>query len=81
MYLLFTTPSCPRCPQAKSFLEQQALDDLQIVDASTSEGFAMAKAYDVLHVPAVVEVDDQGGVLSVCSGLPGIINSFSRSSW
>lgn len=56
--LLFTTPSCPNCPTAKSLLDIKGIE-YNIVDASKPEGLEKAKKFGVGSVPTLIILDDQ----------------------
>lgn len=52
-YKLFTTPTCPNCPSVKAYLKNVELPG-EFVDASSREGFELAKNLKINTVPTVV---------------------------
>jgi len=52
-YKLFTTPTCPNCPSVKSYLKNVSVPG-EFVDASSREGFELAKKLNINSVPTVV---------------------------
>ena len=62
-YLLFTTPMCPNCPDLKEFMSTVDLEG-ENIDASTPEGLQEASKYDVVAVPTVVFLDEEGNVVN-----------------
>jgi len=57
---LFVSPTCPHCPVAKKIVEDVLSKlnsdkiELEIVNSTTKEGIARAKAYHFLEVPTLV---------------------------
>jgi len=68
MYYLFTTPSCPNCPRAKQLVQENNLE-VELVDASTTEGLDMAKKYSIAQVPTLLELDDKEELVNKHSGI------------
>lgn len=62
LILLFTTVSCPNCPQAKRLLKERNISFLEI-DAGTPEGLALARKHHIASVPTVIVVEDQDKAL------------------
>ncbi|MCP3683009.1 MAG: hypothetical protein GY861_09990 [bacterium] len=58
-YLLFTTPTCPNCPEVKDFMKTVKLEG-EIVDAASEDGLKKATEFGVMSVPAVIFLDDGG---------------------
>ena len=71
MLLLFTTPSCPNCPQAKKWLEEKGLAST-LVDASRPEGLTLARKFKLSQVPSLVDLNGEGDVRKTCLGLESI---------
>lgn len=72
MYLLFTTPSCPNCPRAKSLLAQSGIP-VELIDAGEREGLEKARKFHVAHVPTLLELSSQSNeVLHQYDGLEKI---------
>lgn len=70
MYL-FTTPSCPYCPQAKKLLEESTYR-FEAIDASKPVGFAMAKRFQIQQVPSLLITDPEGNKTRIHSGIESI---------
>lgn len=64
---LFTTDTCPRCPEAKEMLKEEL--GLQIVDAK--EALKEAEKYGIRSVPALVIIGDDNK-FKIYSGIQGI---------
>lgn len=56
-YKIFTTPTCPNCPSVKSFLKSTNVEG-EFIDASSKEGFELAKKFNVNSVPTVIFFND-----------------------
>jgi len=56
-YKLFTTPTCVYCPKVKEFMKTVTLIG-ESIDASTPEGFELAKKFEVSSVPTVLFFED-----------------------
>lgn len=56
--LLFTSPTCPHCPNAKKFIYnfKNERKDFELIEYSTlsHEGQKQAKKYDVMSVPTFI---------------------------
>lgn len=74
MYLLFTTPPCPYCPQAKRKLEASGIH-FDLIDASTNAGRQMAIEYGIHCVPTLLRVDEQGILVERFDGIEEIMSS------
>lgn len=70
MYL-FTTQSCPYCPQAKKMLEESSYK-FEVIDASKPTGFYMAKQFEIRQVPSLLITDAQGRMIRLHSGIDSI---------
>jgi len=57
-YKLFTTPTCVYCPKVKEFMKTQTLIG-ESIDASTPDGFELAKKFNVSAVPTVLFFEDE----------------------
>jgi glutaredoxin len=78
MYFLFTTQTCPNCPQAKKLLSEQSFSgSLQLIDASTQDGLKKAQEHDVCQVPTLVRLNDDGHEEERYAGITEISNFFS----
>jgi ribonucleoside-triphosphate reductase (formate) len=69
--ILFTTPTCPNCPAAKTLLELKELD-FELVDASTPEGLNLARKYGVGSVPTFIIIDSKGEIKDSAKGVDEI---------
>ena len=58
-YMLFFTPTCPKCPKIKEFMEDKGLEK-EWADAATPEGLEKAKEFQVMNVPTVIFFDEEG---------------------
>jgi len=58
-YILFFTPTCPKCPFVKTYLEDKGLEK-EWADAATPEGLEKAKEFNVMNVPTVIFFDENG---------------------
>jgi glutaredoxin len=70
MYL-FTTPSCPYCPQAKKLLEESTYR-FEMIDASRPVGLTMAKRFQIAQVPSLLITDEEGNKARLHSGIESI---------
>jgi glutaredoxin len=78
MHILFTTQTCPNCPQAKTMLMEQPFSgSLKLINASTADGLTQAQQYAVCQVPTLIETDDDGKELKRYAGLSEISDTFS----
>lgn len=73
MLYLFTTPSCPNCPQAKRLLDSHAYQ-FESIDASMPAGFAMAKHFKIFQVPSLLVTDPEGQMKFLYCGVDEISN-------
>ena len=48
--------------------------DCEVIDVSTDEGMERANYYGVQHLPAVIEVDEQGNTMCRYDNYGAIIN-------
>ena len=71
MIYLFTTPSCPYCPQAKKLLEEKAYR-FESIDASKPVGLSMAKRFQISQVPSLLITDSEGNKTRLHSGIESI---------
>lgn len=58
-YMLFYTPTCPKCPNVKEFMKDKGLEK-KLVDAATFDGLNKAKEFNIMGVPTVVFFDAAG---------------------
>lgn len=58
-YVYFYRPSCPSCPPVRTFMDEQAMDGVDI-DVDTPEGMLEAVDYQVLSTPTVIFLDADG---------------------
>jgi ribonucleoside-triphosphate reductase len=58
-YALFFTPTCPKCPKIKEFMEDKGLEK-EWYDAATPEGLEKARELGVSNVPTVIFFDEDG---------------------
>ncbi|MBW2996451.1 hypothetical protein KY332_04065 [Candidatus Woesearchaeota archaeon] len=56
-YALFFTPTCPKCPKIKEFMEDKGLEK-ESFDAATPEGLEKARELKVSNVPTVIFFDE-----------------------
>ncbi|HII71618.1 TPA: hypothetical protein HA265_02575 [Candidatus Woesearchaeota archaeon] len=59
-YKIITTQFCHKCPAMKEFMSSQKKLPGEVVNASTPEGLEVAKKFQVVAVPTVVFLDDNG---------------------
>ncbi|MEA3430120.1 MAG: thioredoxin family protein [Nanoarchaeota archaeon] len=57
-FKLFTTQSCPKCPEIKDFVKSLDIE-VKFVDAGTPEGLDEARKYNVTGVPTFIIFDDE----------------------
>ena len=62
-YMLFFTPACPKCPKIKEFMQEKDLEK-EWVDAATPEGLQKARDLQVMGVPTVIFLDEEGNEVS-----------------
>jgi hypothetical protein len=61
---LFTQPSCPRCPAAKSVVAQvERKVKVESYDVKTEDGLTEALSYDIMATPSIIIVDKDNIVL------------------
>jgi len=70
-FLLFTTKTCPKCPEVKRFMEETGLEGV-FVDASTPEGLDEARKYSVAQVPTVIFFDENGKIIRKANNIDEI---------
>jgi len=70
--LLITTQTCPNCSMAKQMLTDTTKLPLAIIDASTDEGFEIAKKYGVSSVPTAVFIDKNDELITKEFGIEKI---------
>ncbi len=56
-FKLFMTPTCPKCPEVKKFIEENNLD-CEIINAREQEGLEKARSLGVMKVPTVIAFDN-----------------------
>lgn len=71
MLYLFTTPSCPNCPQAKRLLESHSYR-FESIDASKPTGLAMARQFEIAQVPSLLVTDAEGHMKAMYRGIEEI---------
>ncbi len=77
-FLLFTTPTCPNCPQAKLLIKEQLPDEkVENIDATTEAGFERARQFQVSQVPTLIELDDFENIIQDHRGIGAIYNHYS----
>jgi len=57
-FKLFTTQSCPKCPEVKEFVKTLDNISVEMHDASTEEGLNEARTCNVTRVPTVIVYED-----------------------
>ena len=62
-YMLFFTPTCPKCPKIKEYMEGTKLEK-EWVDAATKEGLEKAREFKVINLPTVIFLDENGKEVS-----------------
>jgi len=62
-YLLFTQPTCPRCPAMKAKSASISLPGMEI-DAGDQAGFPLASQWGITSTPTLILLDDQGSELA-----------------
>ncbi|NOZ80503.1 MAG: hypothetical protein GXP63_02425 [DPANN group archaeon] len=79
---LFTSPTCPNCPAAKTFIREfrQERDDFQLIELSTMshEGQRKAKSFNVMSVPTFII---KGPGYPQAIGLMGVQSSKSMNKY
>jgi glutaredoxin len=75
-FLLFTTPTCPKCPAAKKLLEQKGVK-YELVDASKPDGLDKARKFQIVQVPALIVLEN-GNLISKASGIDEIEKEISK---
>lgn len=61
---LFTQPSCPKCPAAKSLVKQiEHKVKVEEYDIKTEEGLAEALEYNVLSTPSIIVLDREKNII------------------
>ncbi len=71
MMYLFTTPSCPYCPQAKKLIESKKLPAV-FIDVSKPEGLFLARKYRLAAVPSIVVTNQREDQVTRFSGIEEI---------
>lgn len=56
-FKLFTTQSCPKCPEVKEFVKESGIQ-VEMVDAGSAEGLTQAREYNVTAVPTFIVFED-----------------------
>ncbi len=69
--IVFTTPMCPNCHLVKQEIEQKKFP-FELIDASSENGFELAKKYTISSVPAAVFIDDSNEIVSIELGFEHI---------
>lgn len=64
-YLIFTLPSCSKCPGVKKYMEGQGMEGREI-NASSEEGLEKAQEHNVMSTPTVIIFNEAGEEL--CRG-------------
>lgn len=57
MKYLITADNCPKCEAVREYLDEHPVDDLQIFNASTEEGFKIASEHKVRSAPTLILFD------------------------
>ena len=57
--MLFTTSSCPKCPEAKKWMKENYPETKILVADETEEAMILSQKYHIMCVPAIVEVIDE----------------------
>ena len=69
--MLFFTPMCPKCPKIKEFMENKNLEK-EWVDCATPKGLEKARELNVMNMPTVVFLDENGKEVSRASDIEEI---------
>ena len=69
-YIIFTLPSCCRCPAVKNYLLSSGLSG-QIIDASTESGLDQARYFGISSTPTVIFTDESGMEIGASHDLAG----------
>ena len=77
--LKFKTPSCGQCMLVDARLRNAFLK-FNDIDCTTTEGEAMAKQYNVMHVPTVIMTDGEGNIVNRYDTVPEIMKAISTGA-
>lgn len=58
-YLLFTTPTCPKCPGFKDFVQTHLHFQGNMIDPSDEHFFELSRRYMVNTVPTLIVFEDE----------------------
>jgi len=64
-YLVFTLPTCSKCPGVKKFMESQNMVGKEI-NAASADGLEKAQEHNVMSTPTVIIFNEAGEEL--CRG-------------
>ncbi len=57
-YILFTTQTCPKCPEVKEFITTKVTFPWEMIDNTNPEFMVLAWKYGVTQAPTFIVFDD-----------------------
>jgi len=72
-YMIFFTPTCPKCPKIKEYMEDKGLEKVW-ADAATPDGLEKAKEFGVMNVPTVIFFDENDKEVARVSDIEEVKN-------
>lgn len=70
-YKLFTTPTCPNCPNVKEFMKTVDIPG-EVVNAATMEGSVLAAKFGIMAVPTVLFFNKDNEVIEKAQSVPQV---------
>jgi glutaredoxin len=67
-YKLFTTPTCPNCPEVKDYLSNASLEEMHF-DVTTDQGLQEAITHNINRAPTVIFMDKHDNHLHTANSL------------
>lgn len=58
--LLFTSPTCVKCPKVKELMEKSYKGTVEYVDCGSPDGLKIAQEKGIMAVPVVIFQDEEG---------------------
>lgn len=76
---LFTQPSCPKCPAAKTVVKQvENKVKVENFDIKTEDGLAEALEYNIMATPSIIVLDHEQNVVGEFIGRAPNIEELDR---
>ncbi len=61
-YLLFTTQTCPKCPEIKQYINDNVFFEGEILDNTHPKFIELAGKYDVISAPLFIVFEEESEI-------------------